>query len=490
MSTSQAPQPPAAAFSVLPEICEAEDRRFILIAAILASSLGFIDGTVVAIALPSIRETLNADLVTAQWVHNAYMLTLTSLMLIGGALGDRFGTARVFRVGIAIFVAASVFCAIAPTALTLILARGAQGIGAAIMIPGSLAIITRAYPKAERGKAIGTWAAASAMTTALGPIIGGLALSLGGPDMWRWIFAVNLPLGALALWFLSRPKYRPRIPRTSHIDVPGIVTIAFALFAIAWGLTSGHAGQAGPDWRWLSAGLLALALFIWIEARSTDPMLPLDMFRSRIFSVANLLSFTLYAGMSIMFFFLPMAMISTWDVSEIDAAAAFAPLSVFIALLSARAGKLADRFTPAPLLMAGATLVCIGFSTIAVLAPQQNYWGHVLPAMCLVGMGMGLCVAPLSAAVMGAVEDGVSGVASGVNNAVSRLASLVGVAAVSGLTNLTYAKAGGPASFGVPSALPGHTEATTIAFQSLLWISAGLAAISAVLALGTKGKGS
>ena len=483
MVDPDAPQSSSAAQSSLPALCPPQDRRFILTAAILASALGFIDGTIVSIAIPAIRETLNADLSQAQWVHNAYMLTLTSLMLIGGALGDRFGTAKIFRFGIALFVAASLGCAAATHAQTLIAARALQGIGAAIMIPGSLAIITRAYPKEVRAIAIGTWAAASAVTTALGPIIGGLVLSFGGPEMWRWIFAVNIPLGGLSLWLLSKPRYTPRIPRAAKIDLLGIITIAFALFAIAWGLTSEHGDTPGPDLRWITAGLAALGLFIVIEARVSAPMLPLTLFRSRVFAFANLMSFTLYAALSIMFFFLPMAVISTWGVREIDAAASFAPLSIFIATLSTRAGMLAARFGPAKVLAIGSFCAAAGLCLMAVLAPQQNYWGHVLPCMCLVGIGMGLCVAPLSTAVMGAVDERQSGIASGVNNAISRLASLIGVAAVSGTTALIYARAGGSASFGIQSATAGHIEASTVAFQSILWIAASLAGISAILAV-------
>lgn len=483
MVDPDAPQSSSAEQTFLPELCPPKDRRFILIAAILASALGFIDGTIVAIAVPAIRETLNADLAQAQWMHNAYMLTLTSLMLIGGALGDRFGTAKVFRFGIALFVLASLGCAASVDAPTLIMARALQGVGAAIMIPGSLAIIARTYPNEVRAKAIGTWAAASAVTTALGPIIGGLALSIGGPDMWRWIFAVNIPLGGLSLWLLSKPRYAPRVPRTANVDLPGIVTVAFALFAIAWGLTSNHANAFGPDLNWIGAGFAALGLFVAIEARTSEPMLPLTLFKSRTFAFANLMSFALYAAMSIMFFFLPMAVISTWGVREIEAAASFAPLSIFIATLSTRSSILAARFGPARVLAWGSCSVATGFALIAMLAPQQNYWGHVLPAMCLVGIGMGLCVAPLSTAVMGAVDERQSGIASGVNNAISRLASLIGVAAVSGTTAIIYSRAGGTASFGVYSPIQGHVIATNTAFQSIMWIAAILAVFSALLAL-------
>ncbi|MEL6294421.1 MAG: MFS transporter [Pseudomonadota bacterium] len=459
--------------------CAAASRPFILTSAILASALGFIDGTVVAIALPAMRESLSATLVQAQWIHNAYMLTLAALILAGGALGDRYGLARVFAVGIGVFVAASMLCAVAPTATLLIVARAVQGVGAAIMVPGSLAIISRAYPRAERGRAIGIWAAASALTTALGPIIGGLALTVGGPEVWRWIFAINLPLGGLAIWLLLSRVALDETEPDAALDLPGAAMATAALVALAWGLTSlDHGSGAGG---WLIAGAVLLIGFIVFEARADNPMMPLSLFRSIPFSAANTLTFTLYAALSIMFFFMPMTFIAGWGVTEIAASAAFAPMSVFIALLSPRAGKLADRIGPAPLLIAGSLIVAAGYGAMGFLAPAQNFWGHVLPAMCLVGFGMSLVVAPLSTTVMGAVEDRQAGIASAINNAITRMAGLISVAAVGGIVAGSYAAAGGTDTFGVLSDTPGHGAAMTVAFQALAYLSAGLAAASAVI---------
>lgn len=462
------------------DFCDPKARRSILIAAILASALGFIDGTVVSIALPAIRESVDANLREAQWVHNAYMLTLSALLLVGGAMGDRFGLARVFRLGIALFVVASLLCAISPDPVTLIAARACQGLGAAIMVPGSLAIISRAYPREERGRAIGIWAASSAVTTALGPIIGGLALTFGGPEMWRWIFAINLPLGGLAIWLLWTAVKSDTSREHSAIDWQGATLAIVGLFTISWALTQ---IETGADWAfWLSAGIVVLLAFLWVERRSPDPMMPLGLFASPAFSIANLLSFFLYAALSAIMFFLPMTLIVAWGEPEITASAAFAPFSIFIGLLSARMGRLGDRYGPAPLITLGCIGVGIGYILLAVLAPQQNFWGHVIPAMSLVGLGMAAVVAPLSTLVMGAVSDAQTGTASGINNAVTRMAGLIAVAGLGGVVAIVYQNASGLGSFGVASDTPQHAEAMNAAFQTVAYIAAGLALLSAALA--------
>lgn len=455
--------------------CNAAARPWLLAAAILASALGFIDGTVVSIALPAMRASLGADLAEAQWIHNAYMLTLSALILVGGAAGDRFGLARVFAFGIGLFLAASIVCAVAPDPGVMIGARTVQGVGAAIMVPGSLALIARAYPRAERGRAIGIWAAASALTTALGPIVGGLALTLGGPEMWRWIFAVNLPLGGIALWLLWRHVQSDPVEPGKRLDWVGAATATAALFAIAWGLTV-------EAWIWTWTGVGLLAFFLLTQTRVTAPMVPLGLFRSRAFSAANMLTFLLYGALNIMFFFMPMTFIAGWGYTEIEASATFAPMSVFIALLASRAGSLADRIGPAPLLAGGSLVVAVGYGAMAALAPFQQLWWHMLPAMCLVGLGMSAVVAPLSSTVMGAVDDAMTGTASGVNNAITRMAGLIFVAAVGPLIAASYAANGGLVSFGVLSDAPGHGAAMTDAFSTIAWLSAALCLGAAVVA--------
>jgi EmrB/QacA subfamily drug resistance transporter len=481
MTTQEQAPPTVAAPVFVPAFCAPEARPYVLVAAILASALGFIDGSVVAIALPAMRASLGAGLEQAQWIHNAYMLTLSALMLAGGALGDRIGLARAFGGGIILFVAASMLCALAPSADWIIAARLLQGVGAAVMVPGSLAVIARAYPREDRGRAIGTWAAASALTTALGPILGGLALTWGGTEMWRAIFAINLPLGGLALWLLWTKVGRDPARAGAGVDLPGALTATLALLALAWGLT--HAGREGAVLGWLLAAALLLALFLWIETRVAHPMMPLGLFADRTFSAANLMTFTLYGALSMMFFFMPMTFIAGWGYSEIEASATFAPMTVFISAFSARAGRLADRVGPRRLLVAGSLVTGAGYALMGVLAPAQDLWWHILPSMCVVGIGMAMVVAPLSTAVMGAVPEAQSGLASGVNNAVSRMAGLISVAAVGGLVTALYLGAGGTESFGMPSDSPGHATAMNAAFQGLAWVAAGLCLLSAVIAV-------
>ena len=477
----QHPTPPPSAVSSFP-ICASANRRWLLITAILASALGFIDGSVVAIALPAMRADLGATLSQAQWISNAYMLTLSALILVGGAFGDRFGLARVFGGGIALFVVASVFCAIAPSAEFLIIARLIQGMGPAFMVPGSLALIARAYPAEERGAAIGTWAAASAVTTAAGPIIGGVLLTFGSDSVWRWIFAVNLPLGGLALWLLVRHVTQDPSQSKTGLDLPGAALATLGLGAMAWALTGAEHGE-GPS-LWLAAlGAAAISLFLWVEARSPCPMLPLSLFTNRAFAAANGITFTIYFALSTILFFLPMTVISTWGVTAIGAAAAFVPLSVFIGLFSARIGRLEPRFGAGPLIAAGCALLTVAYGAMAVTAPAMAFWTFTFPACIAMGAGMALIVTPLSTTIMAAVPSRSTGTASGVNNAVSRSAGLLAVAAMGSLAALSYASFGGALSFGAADGTTAHAVATTRSFAVLCGVAAILAALSSIAAL-------
>ncbi|MEM1233422.1 MAG: MFS transporter [Pseudomonadota bacterium] len=477
MAETQAPQSSAAL-----TFCAPEQRRLILIAAILASALGFIDGTVVSIALPAMRASLDTTLAQAQWFSNAYMLFLSALILAGGALGDRFGLARIFSFGIGFFIVASMACAIAPTPEFMIGARAAKGIGAALMVPGSLALISRAYPKQERGRAIGIWAAASALTTALGPIIGGLVLTLGGPEFWRWIFAINLPLGLLALWILRRAVRADPVQEDAPVDWFGAGLATLGLGSVAYGLTNLDALGVSV------AGVLVLVAFLAHEARATHPMMPLRLFSDARFSAANAATFLLYAALGAMLFYLPMAVITAWDITPIEASAAFAPLSVFISALSTRAGQLSDRIGPEPVIAMGAGIVAIAYTVIALTAELQAFWTATVPAMALAGFGMAFVVAPLSAAVMASVEDGQTGAASGVNNAISRMASLLSIAAFGSLAALAYDGAGGALSFGAEGASETHRAAVTAGFKAVAWVAAALAAASALTMVLTRPK--
>lgn len=465
----------------LPGFCAPEARKFILVAAILASAIGFIDGTIVAIALPAMRDGLDASLAQAQWINNGYLLPLSALILLGGALGDRFGLARVFSLGIAGFVLASLACALAPTAPALIAARVAQGVGAAVMVPGSLALIARAYPADERGRAIGIWAASSALMTALGPILGGLALTFGGPEIWRWLFAVNLPLGGVALWLITtRVAHDPPRPG-QRLDLAGAALVTVALALIATGLTGAAEGQSADPALTL-AGAAAFLGFLWWERRSAHPMVPLSLFRNAGFSAANLSTALIYFALSTVLFFLPMTVIAGWGVSEAETSAAFAPLSVFIFLLSARAGTWADTYGAGRLIGAGGGLVAVSFAGLAMVMPLQAFWETVVPFTALMGLGMALVVAPLSTAVMGGVSEERSGTASGINNAVSRVAGLVAVAAMGTLAGAIYAGAGGTESFGAVSGAAGHGPAMNRAFSAIAWVTVGLTAAGAAVA--------
>ncbi|RYH03590.1 MFS transporter [Salipiger sp. IMCC34102] len=446
--------------------------------------MGFIDGTVVSIAIPAIRSTLGATLDQATWINNAYMVTLSALILAGGAFGDRFGLARMFSLGVGLFLLTSMVCALAPTPDALIAARLAQGAGAALMVPGSLAMISRAYPREERGRAIGIWAAASGLTTAAGPIVGGLLLSLGGPEFWRGIFAINLPLGALCLWLTwSAVQTDPR-RSGERVDFIGAGLAVAGLGLIAWALT--HL-EAYNDTRLTIAtgvlGLAVLGIFVIHQSRTTTPMMPLALFANRTFSAANATTFLLYFGMSAILFFLPMLTVAGWGMTEIETIAAFAPLSGFIALFSTRFGKLADARGARGLIAGGAGLAALGYGVLALVVHTQNFWLGVLPAMAVVGLGMSMVVAPLSASVMSAAGRGRDGIASGINNSVSRIGGLIAVAAMSSVVTIAYNLSGGMADFGDRLPDPGHVEAMNTGFSVIAWCAAGMALLAAAVAL-------
>ncbi|MEO0356969.1 MAG: MFS transporter [Pseudomonadota bacterium] len=464
----------------MPEIfCPPNRRHFVLIASVLASSMGFIDGTIVSIALPAMRESLNAGLFQAQWFQNAYMLFLSALILLGGAMGDRYGTSRVFRLGIIGFVIASLLCAFAPTAELFILARACKGAAAAFMIPGSLAMLSRAYPEEDRGRAIGLWAAASAVTTASGPIVGGLLLSFGDVDVWRFIFAINLPLGIIAVWVLSRAQVTDTHAAADHpLDIAGALAATVSLGAIAYGFTLLDQGiaKAGPV---LAGGGVVLVAFIWIETRAAAPMLPMSLFRNRAFSAANAATLLLYGSLSVVLLFLPMTVVSGWDLLEIEAAFAFAPLSIFIALLSSRVGRLADTYGPRALIAAGAVCATAGYCIVAATAEWIAFWTATMPGMTLVGIGMAAVVAPLSTAVMKSAPDDLAGAASGVNNAVSRIAGLLGVAIAAYLAARLY---DGDLSFAAAHGSDAHIAETNAAFAGIAYLSAIMAFAASVIA--------
>jgi EmrB/QacA subfamily drug resistance transporter len=456
--------------------CRPDDRPRILAAAILASSMGFIDSSVTAIAIPAIRNALDATLVEAQWISAAYLLALSALVLAGGALGDRFGTARIFVWGIGIFVTASIACAFALDPSQLIAARAAKGIGAALMVPGSMAIIARAYPKAERGRALGLWAAASTVTTAFGPVLGGMLIAWGGEAGWRMIFALNLPLGLLSVWLLFGRTPGDTAQPSARVDLIGAALVSIGLGLLAFALTTSGA-ILGPA----LGATLALGLFVIWEARTPAPMIRLGLFRNRAFAVTNLVTFALYFALNGVMFYLPMTAISAWGVTEIEVTAAFLPVSLMIGVLSAQAGRWADRYGPGPLMAGGSALVALAYGGVALASTGGAFWPHVVPLMVLAGLGLGLVVAPLTAAVMAEVPDGEQGAASGINNAVARVAGLIAVALLGRVADATYGP--GAPGFGLPANTAPHLAATGAAFGNIALLGAGMAALAAALAM-------
>ena len=478
--------------------CPPSRRRFVLIAAILASALGFIDGSVVSIAIPAIRTDLGASFTEAQWIANGYALTLSALILVGGAAGDRFGLRHTFISGIALFIATSLACALAPDPTSLVLSRAVQGVGAAIMVPCSLAIIAKAYPKKERGRAIGIWAAASALTTALGPVLGGLMLASFDAWVWRMIFALNLPLGAIALYLLiiKVPADAPAGKRALDAGGAALATLAFGALAYALTAMSGDTARGAIDAS-LFAGVALLAVFVWWELRHREPMLDLALFRNRGFAGANLATFLLYFALSANLFYLPMLLIAGWGVSAGEVGFIFLPLSVCIALLSGATGRLSDRIGPRLPLAAGSLVVALAFASLALLthAGVHRFWTGIFPSMVVMGFGMALVVSPLSTAVMTAVDDKDTGAASGINNAVSRIAGLVAVAAMGAVAAWVYARGQGMAEgsgipgFGEPATAglaPGldaaRIRASDAAFAAVAFVTALLCVLSAITA--------
>jgi len=392
--------------------------------------MAFLDSTVVNVALPVMQRSLGATVGQLQWVVEAYALLLASLVLVGGALGDRLGRRAVFSTGVVLFAVASAACGAAPGIGLLIAARAVQGVGAALLVPGSLALISASFPKDKRGAAIGTWSAWSAMTSAAGPVAGGWVASHAS---WRWLFFFNVPVAALVVALAARRVTETRDPEAPpRLDLAGAVLATIGLGLLVYALIdAGPTGISSPRaLALLALGAATLVAFVVVEARVTWPMVPLALFRSRTFAVTNLLTLLLYAALGGALFFIPFNLIQVQGYSPAAAGAALLPFVLFVATMSRWAGALASKIGPRAFLCGGPLIVAVAFVLLARPTVGGSYWTTFFPGILALALGMGFTVAPLTAAVMGAVDARHAGVASGINNAVARTAGLLAVAAL------------------------------------------------------------
>lgn len=414
---------------------DSRDGRFVIWTTVSGTAVAMLTATVVNVALPSLASDLGASSGEQQWVINAYMLPLAALILIGGSLGDRYGRVRLYRLGIAWFAVASLLCAVAPNVEILLGARFLQGIGGALLTPGSLAIVESTLRRADRGRAVGQWSGLTGIAAAVGPLVGGLLVGAS----WRWVFVLNIPI-ALAVLVTSR-----RVPESfdeealgTRLDLPGVLLATLALGGISYALIQGPAG--GWSAVEVAAGALAvvasIALYFY-EPRRDHPMVPLDLFANRWFVAANVITLLVYGGMGVVFFLLSIQLQVTSGWSALEAGTALVPVTILMLALSSRAGDLARRIGPRWPLTIGPILIAVGMVMYTRIGPDASYLTDVLPAVTVFGLGLSASVAPVTATAIGSVPDGRSGAASGTNNAIARTGQLVAVAAVPSLVGLT-----------------------------------------------------
>ena len=417
----------------------ASDPRWVLTAAIFGSGIVFLDGTAVSIALPIVQREMRASAAEIAWVASSYSLMLASLLLVGGALADRYGRKRVFMVGLGLFAAASLLATFAPSVAWLVAARAAQGIGGALLTPASLALVGSAYNGEARGRAVGTWSAATSIFAAAGPLLAGWLMAHGS---WRAVFALNVPFAIAVLVVVAINVGETRAIGAQRIDLGGAALASTGLGATVYGIV----GFATPDTSALQSsmatlvGIALLGLFFFWESRARDPMLPLKLFRVRSLNGANLITIFLYTALDAAFFFLPFDLLGVQHFGPVAAGAALLPLILLVALLSRWAGSLSARLGPRPLLVAGPLLSALGFALLGVAGADSSYWTTFFPAILVLGFGMALSVAPLTTVVLDSVPEENGGIASGLNNAVSETGSLFAFSVVGVVGFAWYAR--------------------------------------------------
>src|SRR4051812_7479369 len=463
-------------------------KRLTLAAAIVGSIVAFVDGTVVNVALPHIRDDLGGGLAGQQWLTDAYLLTLGALLLVGGSLGDLYGRRRAFTLGLTGFGIASVLCAAAPTIETLILARALQGVAAALLVPNTLGLIVARFEPSERGAAIGAWTAWSGIAMVLGPLAGGLLLETGS---WRWIFAVNIVPVVIALHLARRLDATHDTPTHGKVDLVGGVLATLGLGGPVFALIEGPArGWDDPLILFsLIGGLALFGALLALERRARHPMLPLELFRERNFAVGNAATLTIYGGLGAVPFFLVLFLQQVSGYTPIEAGLALVPVSAIVFALSRRWGALADRIGPRIFMGAGPLVAAAGLALFTRVQAGADYASEVLPAVLVFGLGLSLTVAPLTATVLGGVSEEHAGIASAVNNATARVGGLLAVAAIGAVVSAAWAGAlpgnADPQAFAAaprPSLRPLYESAAEDAFHVAMLTTAGLVALGGVLA--------